>query len=423
MKNLITSLFKNPLITGSMILFIGSFSANILSYVFNLLLGRFLSISDYGIYATLISIMGLFGIFPSAFTQIFARFAAAYKAKGQIGKMNTLIFSGFRVISIFASILLLLLLLSIFQIGYFLHITDLFLLFLIFIAIFLSIITSLPVGVLQGELRVYSLAVISVSTPLFKIIIGFIFLFIGLQLLGVSLAIIISSLITFIFIAIFFRHLFRGSNSSSADKALFLQDFKKYSTRFFLATLGVTILTSIDMIFVKHFFSPAQAGQYAALSLMGRSIFYVTAPIYAIFFPLIAQKKEKNENIHSTLLLAITIITAGGVVLSFIYFLSPTIILNIFYPAPEYRVLTEYLGPFSLYIIVFSIAMLFNSFMLSIGKANIYKINLIVACIFIFLMYTFHDSFYQIIGVLFLTSFILLFSQVLYYLKSIYAKK
>src|SRR3989338_2316977 len=175
MKNLITSLFKNPLITGSMILFIGSFSANILSYVFNLLLGRFLSISDYGIYATLISIMGLFGIFPSAFTQIFARFAAAYKAKGQIGKMNTLIFSGFRVISIFASILLLLLLLSIFQIGYFLHITDLFLLFLIFIAIFLSIITSLPIGVLQGELRVYSLAVISVSTPLFKIIIGFIF--------------------------------------------------------------------------------------------------------------------------------------------------------------------------------------------------------------------------------------------------------
>jgi len=423
LKRAFVHLYKNPLISGSAVIFIGSFVANLLSYFFNLLLGRFLTVSDYGTYATLISVLGLFGIFPSAFTQIFAKFSAVYKAKGDVGKTKTLFVLGFRVIVVFATVLLLILTLSIFNIASFLHISDVFLLLLVFFAIFLSIIGSLPVGVLQGELRVYTLALVSISTPLFKIIIGFILLFLGLQVFGVTLAIITSSLLTMSILFIVFRSNFTNQKITKTNQSLFLREFKKYSFRFFLAALGITILTGIDMIFVKHFFSPVQAGQYAALSLMGRSIFYITAPIYAVFFPLIAQKQERNENIHSTLLLAISIITIGTVVLSFVYFLFPTLILNVFYPAPEYKELIKYLGPFSLYIIIFSIAMLFNSFLLSIGKASVYKINLLVAGIFIVLMYVFHNSFYQLIGVLFFTALLLLVSQVLYYLSTIYGKK
>ena len=163
------------------------------------------------------------------------------------------------------------------------------------------------------------------------------------------------------------------------------------------------------------------AGQYAALSIMGKSIFYFASPVYFVFFPLIASKKEKKEKLYETLFLGIGIITIISVALSFVYFLFPMSVLRIFFPAKEYSILAQYLGPFSLYIIIFSIAILFNNFLLSIGKTGIYKINLVVSLIFIVFMYLYNDNFHQIIGVLFATAFLLLISHLLYYFLSIKA--
>jgi hypothetical protein len=50
----VKKVISHPLIKGSTIIFVGSLMANLLNYVFNLLLGRFLYFYDYGTYATLI---------------------------------------------------------------------------------------------------------------------------------------------------------------------------------------------------------------------------------------------------------------------------------------------------------------------------------------------------------------------------------
>ncbi len=423
MKRHIVKAISHPLIKGSTIILIGSLIANLFNYVFNLMLGRFLVVTDYGTYATLISFIGLFGIFPSTFSTIFAKFAAMYKAKEETININALYINGLKMIVTFSLIVFIILCISIFYTSSFLHIYDTKLLILVFLTIFLSMISSVPTGILQGEIRLNVLSFITISSPFFKIAIGFLLLFLGLKILGVTFAIFLSSLITFIFILFLFRHTDSAKKMSSIDQSLFFNQFKKYSFQFFFSTLGITILASTDILFVKHFFSPEKAGQYAALSLMGRSIFYLTSPIYFVFFPLIAQKKEKKENIYNTLLLGILIITLCSVALSFVYFVFPNVILSIFFPAKEYKILTSYLGPFSLYIIIFSIAMLFNNFLLSIGMANIYKINLSVAAVFIVLMYGFHNSFYQIIAVLFITSLLLIGLHLLYYFLKIHGKK
>lgn len=416
-------IISHPLIKGSTIIFIGSFFASLCNYLFNLILGRFFAPADYGTYAALITFLGLFGIFPSTFTQIFAKFAAVYKAKDETQNINILFASGLRIVSIFAGIIFLFLSVSVFYTSSFLHIQDVRLLFLIFFTIFLSIVASVPAGILQGEMRLSILSLVIISSPFLKIFIGLLMLFLGLKILGVTIAIFLSSLMTLIFLFFLFRNSYKKEKRITINQPPFLKEFKSYSIRFFFSALGIVILTSADIMFVKHFFNPEQAGQYAALSLMGKSIFYLTSPIYFVFFPLIAQKKEKKENMYNTLLLAIGIITLCSVGLSFVYFLFPTTILNIFFPASEYKVLASYLGPFSLYIIIFSIAMLFNNFLLSIGKSGIYKINLLVSALFIVLMYVFHSSFYQIIAVLFSTSLLLLALHLLYYVLTTHDKK
>ena len=200
------------------------------------------------------------------------------------------------------------------------------------------------------------------------------------------------------------------------DRALRLE-ILLWAKNFFLAGAGMTILGNSDTILVRHFFSSVESGQYAALSLMGKAIFYFTSPLYFAFFPLIAQKHTRGERLFNTVMLAFLLLVAASAGLSFIYFVFPNIVLKIFFPAKIYQSLASYLGLFSLYILVFSLASLFNNFFLSIGKTFVYKATLFFSLVQIFLIFAFHRSFYQIIGILFLSSFLLLLFFLVYYAK------
>ena len=319
MRNKITRIIKHPLILGSTIVLIGSFIANIFLYIFNLIMGRILSVSDYGLLTTLISLVALFGIIPSSFTSIFARFAAQYNANNDREGYLSLIFSGGKFIFILSGIIFLILMLFLPLIASFLHINNMLLLVLIFMLIAVSIFFALTAGALQGEMKFVSLSVLNILGPFLRIILGVGFLLLGLKIFGVVLGILLSAIIT---VAISFYLVFRNHYKKTYKKQKdFFKEFKKYGTGFFLSSLGITILTSMDIILVRHFFGAIPSGQYAALSLMGKAIFYLTAPIYFVFFPLIAQKKERKEKLFATLFLTGLVIAIFSSALSFVYFL------------------------------------------------------------------------------------------------------
>jgi len=105
--------------------------------------------------------------------------------------------------------------------------------------------------------------------------------------------------------------------------------------------------------------------------------------------------------------------------LSFVYFVFPNLVLSIFFPSAPYKILSAYLGIFSLYIFVFSLASLFNSFFLSVGKTSVYKITLGLGVLQTILIFIFHSSLYQIIAILFASSLFVLAILLIYYLRYI----
>lgn len=413
MRNKIINIIRHPLILGSTIVFAGSFAANIFLYLFNLIMGRLLSVSDYGLLTTLISLVTLFGIIPVSFTGIFAKFAARYKANKDNEGYLSLLFNGGKFILILSGAIFIILMLFLPLIASFLHVSNALLLILVFLLIVVSILSALTVGALQGEMRFLSLSILNMFGPFLKFILGVGFLLLGLKMFGVVLGILLAAVIpvSISFYLVFKNH-YKKTHKKQKD---FFKEFKKYGTGFFLSSLGITILTSMDIILVRHFFGAVPSGQYAALSLMGKAIFYLTAPLYFVFFPLIAQKKEKKEKLFETLALAGLVIVLFSSALSFVYFLYPNLILGIFFPAKEYKMLAPYLGFYSIYILVFSLAMLLNNYFLSIGRTGIYKINLFFGVLFIVLLSIFHSSLFQVIEVLFSVAFLLLLALLIYY--------
>lgn len=420
MKKHFSKLIKHPLISGSSVVFVGWFIGSFLNYMFNLLMGRLLSVSDYGLLITLSSSFVLLGIFIGTFNSTFAKFIAVHHANKNKKGIDEIIVHGVKITVIFSILLFVILILLTPFISSILHTTNIWFLLLMYGAICFSILFSVPFGVLQGQMRFFLLSLANGSQAIVKLVFGITFVLLGMRVLGGLLGIFLSSLLPTVVILFYLLKPYRHKlDLSLFSEWTITKELSHYGAGFFMSTVGITLLSSTDIILVHYFFDATTAGQYAALSLMGKAIFYLVGPIGFVFFPLIVFKKEKNESTSSLLLLTIGLVSLFSLGLSFIYFVFPHLVLSIFFPSAAYKGLVAYLGIFSLYIFVFSLYSLFNSFFLSVGKTSVYKITLIAGILQTISILVFHSSMYQVIGILFLFSFLVLAILLIYYLKYI----
>lgn len=419
MKENIKTLIKHPLIAGSSIIFTGSLIANIFNYFFNLSMGRLLTEAEFGLLTALNSLLILVGIFSIAFGNVITKFSAKYFGLGDDQGASDILRIGLRTVFIFSTLILIVLVFSIPFIGTFIRSSNYLFIFLVILSIFFSLILSLPLGFIQGRMRFYLLSGVTIVQPLLRLFVALILIFLGYSLFGPFVGLALSTALPAIVLIIYtYKKYVLPKKTEKVDQKEVRSEFIHYTYTYFLAGIGLTLLSNTDILLVRHFFSPLEAGQYAALSLMGKAIFYFTTPIGTVFFPLIAYKKEKKEALFKTVFLAIGIVVILSAFLSFMYFAFPNLVLAVFFPKEGYKVLSNYLGVYSLYIFVFSLASLFNSYFLSIGKTKVYVLTLIAACSQILLIIYFHSSLFQIIGALFINSLLLLLLFIVYYWKN-----
>lgn len=415
MNQSVKKITSHPLISGSMIVFAGSFFINGLNYLFNLLMGRFLSVSDYGILISIVSFIALLSIFQTVLTNLFTKFAAGFAARKETNLENAFIFYGFKISVIITVMSFLILLLFYIPLSVFLKISisNPALLILAFLSVCVSLLFSFPSGVYQGQLKFLKLSIINVSGSISKIFFGLLLVLSGFGVLGGLMAVFLSFLFTYA-LSISFLLTKIKIKKINHDINIF-KDFKKVSAPFLLASFAIAILQSTDVIFARHYLIASDAGKFAALSLMGKAIFYITSPIYLVFFPLIIHKKEKKENTTGTLFLAGFIILLTNMFFAGIYFLYPNFIIKLFFPHSIYQSLSSVLGMYSIFISILSVSFLLHNYFLSIGKTGIYKINIVAALLFITLVIFFHDSIFHIVFSLIISSLLLLILLFVYY--------
>jgi O-antigen/teichoic acid export membrane protein len=61
--------------------------------------------------------------------------------------------------------------------------------------------------------------------------------------------------------------------------------------------VGQVLINNIDILLVKHFFRPEEAGLYAAVALVGRVVYFASWSVVSAMFPISAGQKAKEQNI------------------------------------------------------------------------------------------------------------------------------
>jgi len=82
-KSAVTGLFTSKLAKASGLMFVSTVAGGALGYVFQVFMGRLLSIADYGLFVTLMALFSVIGVPLNTLSMVVARKASEYRAKNQ----------------------------------------------------------------------------------------------------------------------------------------------------------------------------------------------------------------------------------------------------------------------------------------------------------------------------------------------------
>lgn len=405
----------HELISGSFYLFIGTMVANVLAFLLNLFLARSLTYADYGIFATLLSLFTLASIPSNSINTIVIKFAASYYSKKELNKIAFFYKSSLKVIILFSILILVIFTILSPFLNEYLHLNNITYIFVVAITIVAFYLWSLNLAFLQSLMKFAFISFINSFGGIIKLITGILLIYLGFRAFAGLWSIFFMTLGSFL---IAFIPLFRILKIHKQEKInIPKKEIIKYSIPAFITVLFLTSFTSMDVILVKHFFNSKDAGFYAGLSLIGKVIFYFTAPIPMVMFPLLVKRHALGQAYKKLFYLALALVIIPSLTISLIYFIFPDLIINLFLGGREYLMLSQYLGIFALYLTIFSLVNVCVGFFLSFNETKIAPLVILAAILQIIFIYLFHENFYQIIQVSIIVSFGLFISLLTYYFK------
>lgn len=388
-KNFLLKIFKHQLLSGSLVMVIGTNTYNFSQLIYHFLAGRFLGKAGYGDLAALISVLGLLGIIHGAFGLTIVKFIASEKNPSQISDFVKWIYRWNLVIGLVIglSIILIAPVLS-----NFLNISNPGLIYLLGPILLIFFVTSAGRNVFQGLLKfdkyVYSLLFEAGGKVVFTIVL----FFAGLAVAGALLGFFAGLLLSFIVTTFLLRHYIFGKINKNPD----FRSFLKYSLAATAQGVSLTSMYTADLILVKHFFPADTAGLYAALAILGRIVFFGTTPITQVMFPLIAKRHLDGQKYLRILYLSIVLITLVSAAIIGFYYLFPAIPIEFLY-GKSFLEQAGILWWFGVFMGILSIATLLTQFYLSVGKTKVVGFFIAAALLQIVLIWFIHTDILTVI--------------------------
>jgi len=384
MKKLIKGMIKHPLFSGSMIMIIGSNSANFLNYIYHFLMGRLLGPSGYGELVALISFIGLVGMFPGSLSLVITKYISSSTDRKEIN--NLISWLRLKVLQVSLLVLVVIVIFSS-AITSFLNISNSIYLLLIGFYFLFSLPTVLNRSILQGLLKFKEMILSILVENCLKLLVGILLVYLGFYLFGATIGLIVASLvgwyITF--------HYLKGYIKKNPSIPSNLSQMTLFAIPVILQTIAITSLYTSDVILVKHFFSSHEAGLYASLSTLGKIIFFGAGPIGTVMFPIVSKRYAQGGTYKKIFVYSFIITLLFSLAILIIYWLMPQLAITLLYGS-AYLEGSSLLVLFGLFITLFTLSSLIISFNLSLGKTKVVVFPLIAAISQIVAIWYIHPS-------------------------------
>lgn len=363
-KDNVAGLFSSKLAKASGLIFVSTIAGGLLGYVFQVLMGRLLSIADYGLFVTFMALLTVIGVPFSALSMVVTRKASTYRAKNQPERIAAMFWwVNKRLLWAAIAVVLCALPLTPVMRDYF-RLDSLVPTWIFLSTVFFLFFGSVNPAFLQAQQNFRWLAASGMAVPVFKIIFCVALVLAGFKLngtlMGVALALAISWLITFLPL----RH--TVASPAGAGRTGGHLSFKS-AIPVLIANLAFTIMTQLDIVLVNHYFDSQQAGIYAAASILGKAVMYLPGAIAIAMFPMVAENDSREQS-SAHLFFNALVLTAGlsGAGALF-YFLFADAIMPLLY-GQKYQSAAELLRYYGFAMFPMTLVMVAEYFLIAKGR-------------------------------------------------------
>jgi O-antigen/teichoic acid export membrane protein len=164
---------------------------------------------------------------------------------------------------------------------------------------------------------------------------------------------------------------------------------------------GQVLINNCDIVLVKHFFSPAMAGLYAAVAMVGRVIFSFSQAVVNSMFPLVAGTGDEERRDLKVIATSLMLVLGIGCSVALVLRVAPASIWTSFF-GPGFAVAGKYGMPYllSLYAIttvLYCLSVVVITYEMSYKIANTSWIQLAFSGILVAGICAFHSSLRQVI--------------------------
>jgi len=353
MLNKFKKLFKDDLILHAAIVFCGTILAGVCGLFYHLASVRLLTPEDYGTLNALISLIMFAPMAISPLGTILPRFFTEYITKKDFTTLS-FVFSKLAKRLVIAAVLIFILLsLGSSFLADFLKTKSIYIVAIAAIVSF-SFISTLFLPLFQSFQRFKLYSFIGFTSAFSKLAVGALLMFLGWGIVGGLSGFLASQVVILLISLLFMPGIFKeriGNVNKVVNLSKSLIPIYKYCFPVSFVMISFTALTNVDVILVKHFFSPLDAGYYSIAQMVGKIALFLPSALAVVILP--KSTKAYVSNIQPHKLLYKSLLIGGACCFAFIAFslLFPDLLLN---------VLTGKLNPISRGLVgLFSIAMSF----------------------------------------------------------------
>ena len=378
------------ILNGSFILLIGSIFVSLANFGYNIGVARLLGPSDFSHAAAAVTILMLISAITLSFQLVCTKLIAksdTIEAKAAVFqhlmKRAWVIGFGLGAFMLFSSSVL----------TTYLRLSSPWIIILLSIGLTIYVPLGVKRGGLQGTCRFRGLAWNMAAEAIIKFIGAIALIEFGFGVLGAVAA--ISASVIFAFCLPDKARELRGRAHARESAPV---GEARQAIVFFV---GQVIISNIDILMVKHFFPPDQAGLYAAIALVGRLLYFGAWSVVSAMFPVSA---ENNAERPSGSLLAIPLLLVTGMSTVFVLLLAafPTLVFQSLFgshfPAGVGN-LNWLLGMNAAATGVYAIAVVLITYEMSRRIANTGWLQLVVSGLIVLGITWFHSTLLEVIVV------------------------
>lgn len=359
---------------NSLIVFTLTTFGSALNYLCQILMGRFFSVSNYGIVNAIFSLTVIVSVIGSTASMILSKIISENRKSSS----NLC----YKILSVVNSVCIVLLLGSIILSPLFVHILNWN--YLTVILAIISLVTSIyPIvyqGIFGGLGKFISLGLYTLIIPIIKILSLVLIVLLNIsginEIYSILLAIIFGNVISLIVGYIITKSHIKETKKSVKKIRYIWQEYKNV----FYANILIMFLMNIDILYLTFFYDSETIGLYSSVLVFGKMIYYFVTALVTVMLPLISKNKKDSKYVSKMLYKTLTY----TIILTIIFLIPTNIfgknILNLIFGS-KYDSAIIYLKYASLISLSYSLNLILLNYLTGINKVKLLKKTLMIGSI------------------------------------------